>query len=294
MDLTSMWAKKPSQVNIYQYDAQLAMAFQSDCENFLQKFQQHQNFSFTTFANLWKDECFLSIFKDQQYILMFQAFLENCFFIIKKFLFSSDPYIQAGAIYLLYGLYYKQPVKDWVKIRLTQTEFDKLCEIYEIHRANKSLDVVFIYNKMRIDEVFQYCALVQPLGLEPRFMRRYDLSNGDINVKTPYDNCLKKFKNLVEEDEDFAEFQKTNDEYQKLAQKYMEKCGKLFIFPSNELNQIYDELCNNDLSQSGGDEDRLKEVKHRAMNTTNATYRGDRKVLTAQDLDTPSTSKKIY
>ncbi|EFA05365.1 snRNA-activating protein complex subunit 1 [Tribolium castaneum] len=279
-------------MNVYQYDAQLAMAFQADCENFLQKFKQYQNCSFTSFANLWKSECFLSIFKDQQYILMLQAFIENCFFIIKKFLFSSDAYIQAGAVYLLYALYYKQPIKNWVKIRLTQTEFDKLCEICEIHRANKSLDLVFIYNKMRMDEVFDYCALAQPLGLEARFMRRYDLSNSDINVKTSHDSCVKKFKSLVEEDEDLAEFRKTDDEYQQLARKYMEKCGKLFIFPSKldeELNQIYNEVCVDDLNQSGGDE-----VKNRAMSNTNATYRGDRKVLTAQDLDTPSTSKIIY
>jgi hypothetical protein len=66
MDLTSIddfKSKKPGPFNIYRYDAQLAIAFQADCEDLLQKFKQLQNCSFATFVEVWKQTCFISVFE---------------------------------------------------------------------------------------------------------------------------------------------------------------------------------------------------------------------------------------
>jgi hypothetical protein len=241
---------------------------------------------------LSKPYCSL-VFRGQQYILMLQTFLENCFFIAKKFLFSTDPYIQTGGVYILYALYYKQPIKEWVKIRLTRAEADKMVEIVEVHKSYNSLDLVFIYHKMRKDGAFQYCALVQPVGLEARFLRRYDLSNEELQRTSSTNDPLRKFKELMEEDPDLVQLEETDEEYQKLVNKYKVKNEKLFVFPTQigqELKRAYSNVFNIDL-EDDEERARLKEVKSRAMSNMNATYRGEKAVLTAASLEAPSTSK---
>ena len=119
-------SKKPQRLNIHHLDAKLAAGFHSDCENLLQKFKKCQNYSYTSFAQVWRESCFLGIFKYVYFthrheimqsfrglnnILTMKTFVENAFFNAKKFLYSPDLYIQTGALYVLYGLYYKQPIK---------------------------------------------------------------------------------------------------------------------------------------------------------------------------------------
>ncbi|RZB39085.1 SNAPc SNAP43 domain containing protein [Asbolus verrucosus] len=305
MDITSNdpKEKKPEQLNIYQYDAQLALAFQADCEDLLQKFSNLGSFSFTAFSELWRETCFITVFEGQDFILMLQTFLENCFFVVKKFLFLNDVYSQVGALYLLYALYYKQPIREWVKIRLTQTEADKLNDIIAVQKQNKSWEVVFIYCKMRLDGAFQYCALVQPLGLDAKFLKRYDLASEGIHKKTTRDCPVQKFKTFMENDPILTQLQETDKEYQSLVNKYKEKCNQLFVFPSaigDELKKTYDNLFDVNTEELPNEQGKLKEIKTRAMASTNAVYRAERSMVTGTDYDgfeadaIASSSKQVH
>jgi hypothetical protein len=82
---------------------------------------------------------------------------------------------------------------------------------------------------MRKDGAFQYCALVQPVGLEARFLRRYDLSNEELQRTSSTNDPLRKFKELMEEDPDLVQLEETDEEYQKLVNKYKVKNEKLFV-----------------------------------------------------------------
>lgn len=149
------------------------------------------------------------------------------------------------------------------------------------------LDPVFIYSKMQIDGAFQYCALSQVCSLGAKSLKRFDLSSEEINVKSAKDSVLNKFKNMLENDADLKKLQDIDDEYQRLAQEFNDKNRKLFVFPSKinlELRKIYSGTLDNDESV-------VKRTKSKAMANTNATYRGERKVVTATDLQFASTSK---
>ena len=176
-------------------------------------------------------------------------------------------------------------------MRLTQADVDQLKEIIDTHKENRCFEPVFIYYKMRLDGAFQYCALPLPLGLEPKFLKRVDFAKNEIASRSSCDSVLNKFKTLMEEDPDLVQFDETDEEYQKLSQKYKDQ---LFIFPSQlgaDLKKAYSETFHVQLEESPQTQAKhITLLKAKATEAANATYRGDRKVVTAIDLQTPSTS----
>lgn len=218
---------------------------------------------------------------------MLRNFMENCYFVVKKFLFSADPFIRTGALYVLYALYYKQPVKRWVKIRLTQLEVDKINELLQIHLSKKFLQTTYVYKKMCLDNAFLYCALVQSLGIDEKTIRRHDLSAEEIYKQAPSDNPVLKLERVLNDDSILPDLEKTDREYQELMQKYKQKCSYLTATPSNisaDLRTAYEQVLNVNFDEEDeGGASRVSRVKKKAMGGANAVYRCDRKVTRAVD-----------
>ncbi|KAJ8965525.1 hypothetical protein NQ314_004066 [Rhamnusium bicolor] len=169
---------------------------------------------------------------------------ENYFYIVKKYLvFPRNIYVQVGAFYLLYGVYYKQPLKNWVKIRLTLDEYKAISELITEMKARQQNDAVYVFAKMQKDQVFLYTALRKPLGPEDRFVKSFELYYTFHSYQT--ESALSKFNQILPNSEIIQGLEKTNKEYQECLRKYAEKCPSLAHFAStivDDLNGAYSKV----------------------------------------------------
>lgn len=146
---------------------------------------------------------------------------------------------------------------------------------------------------MRVDGAFWYCGLPTPLKLQSRGVYRTDETP---TVTLSQNDSLKQFKDFVEKDDILTELQKIDEEYQKLTMQYNEKSEQFYVFPTKVVDELKEAYKATTIDPNQEEEkkesDQLQKLKTRAMRNKNATYRGDKRVLSAADLDTPSTSKK--
>uniref|UniRef100_A0A6P7G5K9 Uncharacterized protein LOC114334005 isoform X1 n=1 Tax=Diabrotica virgifera virgifera TaxID=50390 RepID=A0A6P7G5K9_DIAVI len=279
---------------MYTLDKELASAFQIDCEDLLNEFESYQSFRIQDFQKVWHNQKFSYVFAGQTYALLLKDFCENCFYIVKKFIyFPKTLYTQVGAFYLLAILYYKQPVRTWVKIRLTSEEYEKIHGLI-LEMVNKKVyEPVYMFSKLKADEAFTYVCQRKPLGPEDRFVKDFHLYINDTFVASKTSSALTKFKNSFgSTDMLFNKLKETSTEYSQLMHKFAEKCPDITPFSSNLVRDI--ETANLLLlGQDKKPEEKLvKEertpvynIKQRAMANTNAVYRANRNVISGVDLD---------
>ncbi|CAH2003082.1 unnamed protein product [Acanthoscelides obtectus] len=273
---------------IYYYDRQLLAAFKKDCEDLFDEYEKLNTLSFDEFANLWREKNYSFIFAGQNCALLLKEFLDDCFYSLKKYMvFPRSLNTQAAALYMLYGIYYKQPLRNWVKIRMTMEEFQKLLEFVQEMGNQDQLDVVFIFRKMLRDQVFLFVATRRPLGPEDRFVKKYEFYYNDTFASANTTTSLNKFKK-IDSCDILEELEVTNNEYEKLLNKYSGKCQGLELAPSTIISDIRDALAEFSISsyqKPEPDKDHTGQIKKRAMRNKNAVYRASKKVKTAVDLD---------
>ncbi|CAG9853532.1 unnamed protein product [Phyllotreta striolata] len=273
---------------LYEYDKELASAFQLDCEFFLLEYEKYESCSFKDFVTLWREKAFTNVFADQKYAMFLKDFCENCFWMVKKCLmFPKSIYTQIGAFYLLYGLYYKQPVRNWVKIRITLEEYQKLYELVLEMKNRRQLDAVYIFFKMKTDEVFLFVAEKNALGPEDRFAKKVDLFKNDTFVKVKTESCLSMFQDICSS-ELLKNFNKTDKEYSDLKKKYSEKCSYIPSFSSTlvesiqTFKQTFEEIEGEPSDQPQSSVSEIYEsrtaAKNKAMTSKNTGYREQRNV----------------
>ncbi|XP_018570713.1 snRNA-activating protein complex subunit 1 [Anoplophora glabripennis] len=284
-------------LNLYEYDKQIAGAFKVDCEEFLEEFEKLKSLRFTDFTRVWQLKNFTFVFAGQKYALLLKELCENYFYIVKKFIMSSGSiFTQLGGIYLLYGLYYKQPLRHWVKIRLTLEEYKKITELIEEVKRRGQYEAVYVFAKMKVDQAFIYTALQRPLGPEDRFVKSYESYLDYAFSCSKNQDTFMKFNEIVQDGDLVKDIEKTNDEYQELMKKYAEKCPSLTPFTSNIVKVLQEAHSTLDKAESSSKyevpspelsktEKSQKSVKAKAMTNKHAVYRGKRKVKTAIDID---------
>ena len=64
--------------------------------------------------------------------------------------------IRAAATYLLYALYFKQPLAHKVRIRISKDEYQDLNEFFNQCRSDAHWDLVFVWTKLLVDHAFIY------------------------------------------------------------------------------------------------------------------------------------------
>lgn len=276
---------------MYQYDKELISAFQVDCEIFLDEFEKYQSFSFTDFQKVWHQQKFSYIFAGQVYALLLRDFCENCFYVVKKYImFPRTLYTQIGAFYLLYAIYYKQPLRTWVKIRLTLEEYQKLNELITEMSSIKQVDVCYIFSKMISERAFLYVAQRKPLGPEDRFVKDVQMYINDTFTYSKTQSAITKFKDLQDKSGLISKVESTNKEYSELLEKYAEKCPLLKPFSSNLIDEIQaaytsfqDSNPNSSINEETAIQTSRNSIKNKAMSNKNAVYRASKKVKTAVD-----------
>ncbi|KAJ8956263.1 hypothetical protein NQ318_014998 [Aromia moschata] len=297
---SSSVGKMPKKFCLYEYDKELAIAFKGDCEEFLQEYESMQSLGYDDFAKVWQLKRFTYVFAGQNYALLLRDLCENYFYIVKKFImFPRSIHTQIGAFYLLYGLYYKQPLKNWVKIRLTLDEYKKITELIDTMKARQQYDALYIFAKMKTDQAFLYTALLKPLGPEARFVKSYELYYDDTFTSSKTESALSHFKGVLSESELVSDLEMTNNEYQEQLRRYAAKCPSLAPFSSTiveDLHAAFFDIVNNQSNEQDVEspgKSVKQQIKDKAMANKNAVYRGLRNVKTAADEDLADSKMNI-
>lgn len=89
---------------------------------------------------------FKFIFSERQSIEELTKFIEEIFLIIKRIMLRKGTEIEKiCCLYLLYGIYVKQPEKDAAKIRLCQSDWETIKGCYNTWKGEKYKDAFAIF-----------------------------------------------------------------------------------------------------------------------------------------------------
>jgi len=277
------------------YEKTVLSAFKWDCEAFLEQFEKENTFNYADFAKIWQLNSFTFIYADQTYVGPLNVLCEVCFLTVKKYImFQKSLNIKVGAFYLLYGLYYKQPIENLVKIRLTLKEYRKIKELMNEMLKRGQHDILYIFAKMKSDNAFLYVAEPKPIVIELNKSIKSTTHIDDTFQARGSESSLIKFKDILENDT-VKKLQDTCNEYDTLLEKFAEKYPSVNKFKSTVIEEVhkahrnvFDQatsafLQNSDPEDNTGQSFRQK-IRQKAMTNKNAVYRGSKKVLTAVDL----------
>merc|ERR1711935_111491 len=176
MGTSAMASDKGDWDKSFHVDQSLSAGLDDDIEGFLfsvfDAFEKTAGPRFKTFTELWKETSFGLIFAGRESFRELYEFTEEMFDRIKKYALSvhnkkpNNELVRFAAIYLLYSLYFKQPCRPMVKIRLIQEELVDLLATVELAKMEKHWDVSYAWCKLFTSHAFYFTAKPVQFGLE--------------------------------------------------------------------------------------------------------------------------------
>uniref|UniRef100_A0A4Y0BQE8 snRNA-activating protein complex subunit 1 n=1 Tax=Anopheles funestus TaxID=62324 RepID=A0A4Y0BQE8_ANOFN len=154
----------------------ISSGFREDCAEFLSEFAKLQSPDYQTFCQEWKRTNFQYIFYGRNTDAEMAEYLGEIFYTVKKCFFASkNQFERIASFYLLYTLYFKQPLFMFCKIRLTLLEW-RVMKDFARHPYNEQElpQVTVILWKLFKSDAFRF---VQE-ELEQGFDRFYFKSSG--------------------------------------------------------------------------------------------------------------------
>lgn len=162
--------------------SKLLTGFDVDCKKLIVAFEKESSVRFSIFAEIWKGMKFTLIFsgRPMQDLIVF---INEALVYVNKFFFHTNSFLRkVCCIYILYGMYYKQPIKDACKICITLKDWMLLKEFISTLKENNHLDALYITLKLVLDNAFHFSIL-----------------RCKILTAIP-NNCVLEDENIVEED----------------------------------------------------------------------------------------------
>lgn len=231
--------------SIPEFDRIIATAFQADAENLLSEFEKKRSFKFSDFSSVWKGLMFSYIFSEQPYYTLIETFMDNSFFIIKKFImFPRNIYTEVGALYLLYALYFKQTICEWVKIRITSEEYVVLENLIHRLQGKGELEPLFIFDKLVKANAFNYVFQRKVLAPEPRYLKNCVDFIDDTFQMHRETNPRNNLKNMLNEGNFLENFTQTLNDYRQALSNFAVYNPGLSTFSStlvDDLNSLLEE-----------------------------------------------------
>jgi len=296
MSSTQVQVKPRKKSYLVNYKKSVYFAFKSDTETFLRKFEKEQTFNYADFANVWQATNFTFVFSDQSDVKPLKVLCDICFATVKKYITSeTGPYIQIGAFYLLYGLYYKQPIRRLVRIRLTLAEYRRIKDLMNEMLSKGQYDALYIFAKMKSDEAFVFVAHPKPLSVS-KMPFNLDMQEDDTFTSKGIESCLYQFEDILKDDTVQA-LDKTCKEYEAKLSEFAKLNPGLVPFQTTvirDLEEAYQKVYMRESAVSEQEEPKTvvenlrltrQSVRNRALANKNAQYRGSRKVISAVDLN---------
>ena len=136
------------------------------------EFEKNSGPRFNIFTEVWHQTSMGLIFSGRESFREMFQFTEELFLRVKKYALSTlggktnHALVRYAALYLLYSLYFKQPCRPRVKIRLVKEELEDLLETTVMARQENHWDVLYAWSKLFTSHAFHYVACQGQMGLE--------------------------------------------------------------------------------------------------------------------------------
>ncbi|EZA54703.1 hypothetical protein DMN91_007321 [Ooceraea biroi] len=207
----------------------LTEAFRMDCQTLITRFELSYNTNFQNFCEIWRDMQFSLIFAYFPTETVLITFCKKALCISKQFLVNGMSVKERiGALYLLYGIYYKMPKNqnENLKIRVTLSDWNCLMELHSQVKKDEYLDANYILCKLVIDNAFIHCISDTEYGIEKQSCSNQEKPKLDVN--------------LMPEIKDLAEPGGLLSTISKLSKTYEDKKNSLYDAEGDSGLQLYD------------------------------------------------------
>lgn len=226
-------------VKFKQRDKEIKEAFKKDCLILFNKFENLKTFNFAQFSEVWQKMRFSCVHTHFETKEESRYFTDATLLIAKNFFkFPKNIYTQVGSLYLLYGLYYKQPYKELIKIRMTLDDYDLFEKFIEDMKQSERLQPIYVYAKLKFDNAFQYCYSNIPLAPDLTYHKREYEKTSYLFKMNKSDSVKSAFKNLL--NTNITELDKLDEEYRDALSKFKSK--QKFSFSEYSSGNIGEEI----------------------------------------------------
>jgi len=137
-----------------------------------QEFEKEAGPRFSAFTKVWKESCFGCIFNGRESYRDLYEFTEEILDRVKQSARpvyqnrERNPLLRYAGLYMMYALFFKQPCRPRVKLRLTLEEMKELQGLVELARSENHWDVVYAWSKLFNEHAFHFTTLPTQMGLE--------------------------------------------------------------------------------------------------------------------------------
>lgn len=209
----------------------IASGFKEDCNKLLSSFNETNSIRFEKFCEVWKDMKFAMIYAGRQTYSELLEYCEEVLHIAKEFALPPRNFKERiGGLYLLYGLYYKMPIKNVSLIRVTQEQWSSFMELHEQLKAGEHLDANFILSTMIHDEVFAHTIFDFEWGLE-KFYREKQTPASKLSI-------MPSLLELTEQGSCLLELENLSKEYRQATSSIIGASSNLKLFDENFVDDI--------------------------------------------------------
>lgn len=240
----------------------------------------------------------INCFSGMAHIQFIREITENMFHIIKKYFYhSTSLYIQTGAIFLLFALYAKQPIKDFIKIRLTRDDYSKLIQCVELSMSKNEHEMPYKFCELKAMNAFYYVADRQLRAPELEYLKPLDNFHDDTFDKNAAETLIEKCENFKElcNTKELADI---DIKYSEASKKCAQKNPQMLFIESTILKDI--EKAQEDIKNfniaTGNTDCNKKLLKDKAFSAKTALYRGEKEfaaefVLKKEKMEKPESPK---
>merc|ERR1719319_1749777 len=236
------------------------------------------------FLEGWKSSTFSFIFHGRENFRELYEVTEEMMDVVKSYAVNGRDAqhpegVRFAAIYLMYALFFKQPCRPTVKIRLVLDEFKEIQILIEAAKMNKHIDVVFAWAKLFNAGAFHFTATSIQMGFETAFKMEQKEMKEEKKKKKPTDWFEdREFKDKMKNIERNYEY------YQKVKERLIEQkpeTKRMFTFrPNDNITEAVKKIVNTDVAQDGvikdGIGDRRRALKEEFYSTGTVESHRDR------------------
>ncbi|KAG7176746.1 snRNA-activating protein complex subunit 1-like [Homarus americanus] len=138
----------------------IASGYLQDLTSLLQLFCDEEGWRFKDFSSSWQKFKFSLIYRGRQNFKELLEFSEEAALLTTRFM--APPHKikwRIGALYTIYGLFYKHPFRHFFKIRLTKEDYKNLIDLVKKYsRDVENPDPAYIFYKMEVEGAFHHVA----------------------------------------------------------------------------------------------------------------------------------------
>ena len=128
-------------------------------ERIVDLFDENEELRYQYFKQVWQEMNLGLIYCGREYFRELHEFTEDLLEIVKQHMLSPHNQAhRAAAIYLLYGLYFKQALVEKVRVRVTKSEFRDLLQFLQMCREEQHWDLIYVWKKLIKDRAFYWSA----------------------------------------------------------------------------------------------------------------------------------------